>query len=122
MNPGEFSVKNRLLAWLLVIVLVAGGIQGFPSMGKLEDPNFTIKEAKIVTFYPGADARQVQDEVTYHIEEAIQLMPQLSGRGAGWPGPLDRTGSLRIQIDQMAADNLPDKQLPGQRHLRREEQ
>ncbi len=77
MNIGEFSVKNRVISWLIVIVLVAGGVQGFPTMGKLEDPNFTIKEAKIITLYPGATARQVQDEVTYHIEEAVQLMPHL---------------------------------------------
>lgn len=106
MNPGEFSVKNRLLAWLLVIILVVGGIQGFPSMGKLEDPNFTIKEAKIVTFYPGADARQVQNEVTYHVEEAVQLMPQLKEIKMS----ISRPGLSDIQIvfkDKFRADDFP---------------
>lgn len=77
MNIGEFSVKRKVISWLLVILLVGGGISGFDAMGKLEDPNFTIKEAKIVTHYRGATARQVQDEVTYHIEEAVQRLPQL---------------------------------------------
>ena len=71
MNIGEYSVRTPVISWLLVIVLVGGGIWGFQNMGKLEDPAFTIKNAKVVTYYPGANARQVQDEVTYHIEDAL---------------------------------------------------
>ena len=77
MNIGAYSVENKVVSWLLVIIMVAGGIFGFSKLGKLEDPNFTIKQAKIITYYPGATAREVQDEVTYHIEEALQLMGQL---------------------------------------------
>ena len=77
MNIGEYSVRTPVISWLLVIVLVGGGIWGFQNMGKLEDPAFTIKIAKIITYYPGANARQVQDEVTYHIEDALQRMEQV---------------------------------------------
>ena len=77
MNIGEYSVNKKVISWLIVILLVGGGVSGFDEMGKLEDPNFTIKKAKIITHYPGATAQQTQDEVTYHIEEAIQRMPQL---------------------------------------------
>ena len=77
MNIGEYSVKNPVVSWLLVIVFLVGGYSGFMKMGKLEDPEFTIKDVKIITQYPGATAQQVYDEVTYHIEEAIQLMPQV---------------------------------------------
>jgi len=77
MNIGEFSVKNKVVSWLLVIIMVGGGIWGFEQMGKLEDPAFTIKLAKVITLYPGASAQQVQDEVTYHIEDAIQRMEQV---------------------------------------------
>ncbi len=107
MNIGEFSVKNKVISWLIVIVLVAGGVQGFPTMGKLEDPNFTIKEAKIITLYPGATARQVQDEVTYHIEEAVQLMPQLKEIKMS----ISRPGLSDIQIkfkDEFRSADFPD--------------
>ncbi|MFK5892308.1 MAG: efflux RND transporter permease subunit [Pseudomonadota bacterium] len=77
MNIGEYSVKNPVVSWLLVIVFLAGGYNGFKNMGKLEDPEFTIKDVKIITSYPGATAKQVYDEVSYHIEESLQLMPQL---------------------------------------------
>lgn len=77
MNIGEYSVRNRVVSWLLVVILVGGGIIAFERMGKLEDPAFTIKMAKIITPYPGATAREVQEELTYHLEDAIQKMPQL---------------------------------------------
>jgi len=77
MNIGAYSVQNKVVSWLLVVILVGGGISGFQSMGKLEDPAFTIKLAKIITRYPGATAKQVQDEVTFHLEDAIQRMAQV---------------------------------------------
>src|SRR5210317_176088 len=77
MNIGEYSVRNKVVSWLLVIILLGGGVAGFESIGRLEDPAFTIKNAKVITYYPGASAQEVQDEVTYHIEEAIQLMGQV---------------------------------------------
>jgi multidrug efflux pump subunit AcrB len=77
MNIGEYTVRNPVIGWLLVVILVGGGIMAFDNMGKLEDPAFTIKSAKILTAYPGATAREVQDELTYHLEDAIQKMPQV---------------------------------------------
>ena len=77
MNIGEYSVKTPVISWLLVIVFLVGGYNGFLKMGKLEDPEFTIKDVKIITHYPGATAQQVYDEVTYHVEEAVQLMAQV---------------------------------------------
>ena len=77
MNIGEFSVQNRVISWLLVVIMVGGGIMAFGEIGRLEDPSFTIKAAKVITRYPGATAREVQDELTYHLEDAIQKMPQV---------------------------------------------
>ncbi len=77
MNIGEFSVENKVISWLLVVIMVGGGLMAYQKMGKLEDPPFTIKSAKILTLYPGATAREVQEELTYHLEDAIQKMPQV---------------------------------------------
>ncbi len=77
MNIGEYSVKSKVVSWLLVVIMVGGGVLAFEKMGKLEDPAFTIKSAKILTRYPGATAQEVQDEVTYHLEDAIQRMEQV---------------------------------------------
>ena len=77
MNIGQYSVKNKVVTWLVVVVLVGGGLQAYQTMGKLEDPAFTIKEAKVFTPYPGAAPTEVRTEVTYHIEDAIQQMEQV---------------------------------------------
>ena len=107
MNIGEYSVKNPVVSWLLVIVFLAGGYSGFTKMGKLEDPEFTIKDVKIITYYPGATARQVYEEVTYHIEEALQLMPQLK-----WiKMSISRPGMSDIQVtfqDKYTKDDFPE--------------
>jgi len=77
MNIGEYSVKSKVISWLLIVIMVGGGLSAFEGMGKLEDPAFTIKSAKILTRYPGATAMEVQDELTYHLEDAIQKLPQV---------------------------------------------
>lgn len=77
MNPGEYALRNPLVSWLLVLVLCVGGAWGFLGMGKLEDPAYTLKMAKIITLYPGASAEEVRTEVSYHIEDAIQRMEQV---------------------------------------------
>jgi multidrug efflux pump subunit AcrB len=77
MNIGEYSVNNKVISWLLVVIMVGGGISAFEEMGKLEDPAFMIKSAKILTRYPGATAQEVQDEVTYQLEDAIQKLEQV---------------------------------------------
>ena len=77
MNIAEYSVTNKVTTWLLVILFVAGGVTALQDISRLEDPEFTIKDAKIYTTYPGATAREVEREITYHIENAIQELSQL---------------------------------------------
>ena len=107
MNIGAFSVENKVISWLIVIIFVAGGVVGFQEMGKLEDPNFTIKQAKIITLYPGATAQEVQDEVTYHLEEALQQMGQLKRikMSISRPGMSDLTIEFK---DKYKADAFPN--------------
>ncbi|MEZ5573080.1 MAG: efflux RND transporter permease subunit [Halioglobus sp.] len=107
MNIGEYSVNNRVISWLLVVIMVGGGLIAFERMGKLEDPAFTIKSAKILTRYPGASAREVQEELTYHLEDAIQKMPQVKRIKMS----VSRPGLSDILIDfkdEYKAADLPD--------------
>ncbi|MGA7982894.1 MAG: efflux RND transporter permease subunit [Chromatiaceae bacterium] len=111
MNIGEYSIRNPVVSWLLVIILVGGGLWGFQSMGKLEDPAFTVKVAKIITYYPGASAQQVQDEVTYHIEEALQLMEQVKWikRSVSRPGVSDITVEFKDKYRGPDFPNIYDE-------------
>jgi multidrug efflux pump subunit AcrB len=107
MNMGEYSVRTPVISWLLVIIMVGGGVWAFEHIGKLEDPAFTIKMAKIITYYPGASAEQVQEEVTYHIEDAIQRMEQIKQIKMS----ISRPGVSDIQVefkDKYRADDIPN--------------
>jgi multidrug efflux pump subunit AcrB len=72
---------------MVVLLLIVGGILSFLGLGRLEDPSFTIKEAIVVTAYPGASALEVEEEVTLPLENAIQQLPyvdlisSISGNG-----------------------------------------
>jgi multidrug efflux pump subunit AcrB len=77
MNPGVLSVRNNRVVFLAMAFVLVGGIIAYRQMGRLEDPEFTIKEALIITPYPGASAEEVAQEVTNPIENAVQQLGQL---------------------------------------------
>ena len=50
----KFFLKNCALSWLLLALILLGGVVAYVGMGKLEDAPFTIKQAVVTTTYPGA--------------------------------------------------------------------
>jgi multidrug efflux pump subunit AcrB len=77
MNPGVLSVRNNRVVFVAMALVLAGGVVAYLQIGRLEDPEFTIKEALIITPYPGASAEEVAQEVTNPIENAVQQLGQL---------------------------------------------
>ena len=77
MNLAAFALRNRTTTLVLTVVLLVGGIASFNKLSRLEDPEFTIKEALVITPYPGASAAEVEEEVSDKIEQAVQQLAQL---------------------------------------------
>ena len=77
MDIARGSIEKPLYTWLIMLIALFGGIWGFLSLGRLEDPAFTIKQAVIVTQYQGATAEQVALEVSEPLESAIQKMAEV---------------------------------------------
>ncbi len=77
MNIAEIAIKRRVVTWVLTAFVVVAGMLSYDSMGRLEDPEYTIKQAIITTAYPGATAQQVEEEVTDKIETKIQEMSEV---------------------------------------------
>ncbi|MCG9579366.1 efflux RND transporter permease subunit [Vibrio tubiashii] len=69
-----YFIRNRVISWMISLIFLIGGAAAFFGLGRLEDPAFTIKDAMVVTSYPGATPQQVEEEVTYPIEKAIQQL------------------------------------------------
>ncbi len=77
MSIARASIDKSVLTWVLILSCLLGGIYGFATVGRLEDPAFTIKQAIIFTQYPGASAVQVATEVSEPLESAIQKMAEV---------------------------------------------
>ena len=77
MNLADFALRNRTTTMVLTMVLLGAGILSFGGLARLEDPEFTIKEALVITPYPGATAAEVEEEVSDKIEQAVQQLGQL---------------------------------------------
>jgi len=77
MKLTEYTINNKTVTWMMVMLLSFGGIFSFTKLGRLEDPNFTIKQAVIMVSYPGASAQEVEEEVTLPLENAIQQLTTL---------------------------------------------
>jgi multidrug efflux pump subunit AcrB len=55
-----------------IIAISAAGIVAFLSLGRAEDPSFTIKQMTVVTAWPGATAQEMQDQVAEPLEKRLQ--------------------------------------------------
>ena len=69
-----WALDNRKLINFFILCLIVGGILSFYNMPKLEDPELKVKQAMVVTTYPGASAHEVELEVTDKLEKCIREM------------------------------------------------
>ncbi len=77
MNIAELSIRKRTITLVLTALLAVGGAISYEQLPRLEDPEYTIKTALVMTPYPGATASEVEEEVTDLIEKAAQQLGQL---------------------------------------------
>src|SRR5437868_15354284 len=77
MRIAEITIQNRVSSIFIIVLILIGGTLAFNQLGRLEDPEFTIKDALIITPYPGASAQEVEQEVTDRVEIAAQQLSQL---------------------------------------------
>ncbi|MBM3604593.1 MAG: efflux RND transporter permease subunit, partial [Alphaproteobacteria bacterium] len=99
------SIDKALITWILMLGCLLGGIWGFATIGRLEDPAFSIKTAVVVTQYPGASAEEVAREVSEPLESAIQQMGEIDVISS-----TNTPGMSRITVDvemTYGPDELP---------------
>ena len=76
-NLTELSLRHRALVWYFIIVFAVGGIFAYNSLGRMEDPAFTIRQMVISAAWPGATAEEMQEQVTDKLERRFQDTPGL---------------------------------------------
>ncbi|MDR0505582.1 MAG: efflux RND transporter permease subunit [Dysgonamonadaceae bacterium] len=76
-DVGKWALNNSKLIHFLIVVLLIGGAKSFYDMSKLEDPEIMVKQALVITTYPGASAHQVEMEVSDVLEKSIRAMKDI---------------------------------------------
>ncbi len=77
MNIAEFSIKNKVLSVIVILLCLIGGWDAYQNMARFEDPEFTIRNALIFTTYPGASPEEVAREVTEPLETVLQQLQEV---------------------------------------------
>ncbi|QEG43140.1 efflux RND transporter permease subunit [Roseimaritima ulvae] len=105
MNLAAISIEKRAVAYFGIILIVVGGVFCYFQLGQLEDPEFSVKTAAIMTTYPGASAEQVELEVTDRLETKLQEMAEIKNVYSN-----SRPGLSIIKVDIKSnywSDRLP---------------
>lgn len=74
MNIGKWALANSKLVYFIIAILIAGGFLSYDKMSKLEDPAIKVKQAVVITTFPGASPHEVELQVTDPLEKAIRSM------------------------------------------------
>ncbi|ETX14083.1 RND transporter [Roseivivax halodurans JCM 10272] len=105
MQIARGAIDRALITWLLMIGCLLGGLWGFSTIGRLEDPAFTIKNAIVLTQYPGASAEEVAREVSEPLESAIQQMSEVDTITSS-----NKPGVSRVEVE--IEDTFDGTELP----------
>lgn len=76
-NLTEISLKYKSLVYYFILVVFIMGAYSYTKLGRSEDPDFTIRQMVISVAWPGATAKQVEEQVTDKIEKKLQDTPGL---------------------------------------------
>lgn len=105
MNSAVWSIKNPLLCCIAMLIALVGGWLAFENMSRFEDPEFTIRVAKVFTQYPGASPEEVMNEVTEPLETALQQLPEVeSVESISSAGLSDISVEIRFKYSQTKSD------------------
>lgn len=76
-NLTEWSLNHKQLIYYFITVIFFGGLFAYQNLARMEDPDFTIRQMVVSVSWPGASARQVEEQVTDKIEKKLQDTPGL---------------------------------------------
>lgn len=105
-NLTELSLKNKDLVWYFIVVIFIAGIFSYIKLGRMEDPQFTIRQMVVSAAWPGATADQMEEQVTDKLEKKFQDVP-----GVDYIKSYSRAGKTVIYItlkDEVDASKIRD--------------
>ncbi len=106
LNLSEWALHHRPLVLFLIVVTALMGALSYARLGQSEDPPFTFKVMVVRTEWPGATAREVEEQVTDRIERKLQELPVEYVRSYSRPGESMVFVALR---DAMRSSEVPEQ-------------
>lgn len=104
-NLSAWALDHQALIRFFMVVLMLAGIQSYFTLGQAEDPPFTFRIMVVRAFWPGATAREVEQQVLDRLEKKLQEVPHLDYlRSYAKPGEATLFVSLK--------ENTPPKSVP----------
>ena len=104
-NFSDWGLRHQQLVLFLIVVLTLVGALAYTHLGQSEDPPFTFKVMVIKTMWPGASAREVEQQVTDKIEKKILQLGETDFiRSYSQPG--------ESTVLLVARDSLPSTRMP----------
>lgn len=132
MDLARFAIEKRLISAVSTLLILLAGYFAYVNLPRFEDPEFIIRQAQIITPYPGASAEEVAEEVTEVVENALQQLPgvdevrSVSSPGLSnvtveftipstrtYPALYERFAQMRAKVDD-AQRELPPNALRSQ--------
>ena len=71
-NLSALAVREQSVTLFLLIAISIAGVVAFLTLGRAEDPSFTIKQMTVVTAWPGATAKEMEELVAERLEKRMQ--------------------------------------------------
>lgn len=76
-NWAEWSIKHKQIVYFFSFLVLVMGLYSFNSLGRSEDPSFTVKQMVVSAAWPGASAKEVEMHLTNELEKQIQNIPNV---------------------------------------------
>lgn len=74
-NLADWALRHKSIIYYFIAVLLTFGIFSFTHMGRIEDPDFTMRTMVVGVSWPGASPQQMSDQVTDKLEEKLRDLP-----------------------------------------------
>jgi multidrug efflux pump len=71
-NLAEWAIRHKQIVYFFVISIIIGGLWSYMTLGRSEDPDFTIREMVVAAAWPGASAQEMTEQVTDPLEKKLQ--------------------------------------------------
>ena len=76
-NLSDWAIRHKSIVVYLMIIAAVAGLQAYFTLGREEDPAFTIKTMVVKTLWPGATTRDTIEQITDRIEKKLEELPNL---------------------------------------------